>query len=102
MGSSTGNWEARGAAKKAAILASIPAEWRLSPDQLDLAAGVRDITGPFTRQFLSDDEAAITSLDSVPIADAIKSGQLSAVQVTKAFCKAAAIAHQIVCCGIVR
>lgn len=93
----TQDWQSKAAAKKTAILVSIPEEWRLSPAQLQLAEGVRDITGPFIQQFLSDDEVAIISLDSVPIVEAIKSGKLSAVQVTKAFCKTAAIAHQIVC-----
>ncbi|OIW30790.1 amidase [Coniochaeta ligniaria NRRL 30616] len=91
----TETWQSKAAAKKAAILASIPEEWRLSPSQLKLAEGVRDITGPFIQQFLDHDTIAITSLDSVPIVEAIKSGKLSAVEVTKAFCKTAAIAHQI-------
>jgi amidase len=97
MGSTGETWQSKAATKRAAILDSIPEEWRLSTAQLKLADGVRDITGPFMQQFLTDDEVAITSLDSVPIVEAVKSGKLSAVQVTKAFCKAAAIAHQIVC-----
>ncbi len=90
-------WQSKAAAKKAAILASIPEEWRLSPAQLKLAEGKRDITGPFIQQFLDDAEVTIISLDSVPIVEAIKSRKLSTVQVTRAFCKTAAIAHQIVC-----
>lgn len=97
MKPTTDTWQSKAAAKRAAILASIPKEWRLSPAQLKLAEGVRDITGPFMQQFLSKDEVAIVSLDSVPIVEAVKAGILSAVQVTKAFCRAAAIAHQIVC-----
>lgn len=91
------SWQDKAAAKKAAILASIPAEWRLSAAQLMLAEGQRNITGSFIQQFLDDADIAIISLDSVPIVEAIKSRKLSAVQVTRAFCKTAAIAHQIVC-----
>jgi len=96
MGSTSETWQSKAAAKRAAILASIPEEWRLSPVQLKKADGVRNITGAFIQQFLNEDEVSIITLDSVPIVEAIKSGKLSAVQVARAFCKAAAIAHQIV------
>lgn len=102
MGSNTETWQSKAAEKRAAILACIPEEWRLSPAQLKLAEGQRDITGPFIEQFLDDAEIAIISLDSVPIVEAIQSRKLSAVQVTNAFCKTAAIAHQIVRCCYVR
>ncbi|KAB5554879.1 amidase signature domain-containing protein [Coniochaeta sp. 2T2.1] len=95
MGFTNETWQSKAAAKRAAILDSIPKEWRLSPAQLKLTEGWRDITGPFIQQFLNDDEVAIVSLDSMPIVQAIRTGKLSAVQVTRAFCKTAAIAHQI-------
>ncbi|KAI0164097.1 amidase [Xylariaceae sp. FL1272] len=47
-------------------------------------------------QFLTGDDISIISKDSIQIVEAIKCGHLTAVQVTNAFCKTAAIAHQIV------
>ncbi|KAB5559941.1 amidase signature domain-containing protein [Coniochaeta sp. 2T2.1] len=95
MTTTTDSWQQKAAAKREAISACIPTEWRLSPDQLKLAEGKRDITGPVIQQFLSDEEKRIVNLDSVPIVEAIKNGKLTAVQVTKAFCHTAAIIHQI-------
>ncbi len=90
------SWQTKAAAKRADTLAKIPPHWRLSAADLERAAGQRDITGPFIQQFLDHDEVAIVSMDSVPIVNAIQAGRLSASQVVSAFCKTAAIAHQIV------
>ena len=89
-------WQAKAAAKRASTLAKIPAQWRLTRADLGKAAGQRDLTGSFIAQFLDSDEASIVSMDSVPIVDAIKTGRLSALRVTSAFCRGAAVAHQIV------
>jgi amidase len=97
MSAATDSWQSKAAAKRDAILASIPEEWRLAPADLKRAEGQRDITGPFIQQFLDDADIAIISLDTVPIVEAISNRKLSSLQVTKAFCKTAAIAHQIVC-----
>jgi amidase len=90
------SWKARAAAKRGDTLNKIRPEWRLSPTDLAEAQKQRDITGPFIQQFLEADEVSIISRDSVAIVQDIKKGHLSAVQVTSAFCKTAAIAHQIV------
>lgn len=90
------HWEVRAAEKRASTLAKIPLEWRLSPAELELASKQRDLTGPFMEKFLEPNEISIVNMDSVPIVDAIRSGKLSAVEVTTAFCKTAAVAHQIV------
>ncbi|KAK3944398.1 Acetamidase [Diplogelasinospora grovesii] len=89
------SWQDRAAEKRASTLAKIPSEWRLSPTELDLASKQRDLTGPFIEGFLDPTEVSIIHMDSVPIVNAIKSGELSALKVTTAFCKTAAIAHQI-------
>ncbi|KAK3372148.1 amidase signature domain-containing protein [Podospora didyma] len=89
-------WEVRAAAKWASTLTKIPAEWHLSPANLRKAKAQRDLTsGPFIRQFLTSDEAFIVAMEATDIVEDIKDGRISAVRVTKAFCKAAAIAHQI-------
>ena len=90
------SWEARAAEKRADTLAKIPLEWRLSPAELERASQQRDLTGPFMEGFLSPDEVAIVNMDSVSLVNAIKARELSAVKVTRSFCKTAAIAHQIV------
>lgn len=90
------SWETRAAEKRASTLGKIPPEWRLDPADLGRAKKQRDLTGPFIQQFLEPGEIAIISRDSVEIADAIRKGALTAVAVTTAFCKTAAIAHQLV------
>jgi len=88
-------WEARAAAKRASTLAQIPQAWRLDPAQLDEAKGQRDLTGAFIRRFPQPRDIEIISQDSLELTRAISSAKLSAVQVTTAFCKTAAVAHQI-------
>ncbi|KAI0541303.1 amidase signature domain-containing protein [Xylaria digitata] len=89
------SWQARAAAKREDTLNKIRPEWRLSPIDLTRAKEQRILTGSFIQQFLQADEISIVSRDSVEIVEAIKKGELTAVQVTSAFCKTAAIAHQI-------
>lgn len=89
-------WEARASKKRADTLAKIPPEWRLNQEDLRRAEEQRDLTGSFIQSFLLPDEVSIVSMESVDIVDNIRRGKLTAVQVTKAFCKTAAIAHQIV------
>jgi amidase len=90
------SWETRAAAKRADTLNKIRPEWRLSPIDLAEAQKQRDLTGPFIQKFLEADEISIISKDSVAIVEDIKKGRLTAVQVTSAFCRTAAVAHQIV------
>jgi len=90
-------WEDKAAAKRASILAAIPAKWRLSPADIKRASEQRQLTGAFVQQFLDPADVSIVSMDSVPIVEAIRAGKLSSVEVATAFCKAAAVAHQIVC-----
>ncbi|KAL6916189.1 hypothetical protein FSST1_007684 [Fusarium sambucinum] len=89
------SWESRAATKRAETLDKIHPEWRLSPKDLERARQQRDITGPFIQQFLNEDEVSITSMTSAPILEALGDRKLSAVQVATAFCKRAAMAHQI-------
>ncbi|KAI1303986.1 amidase signature domain-containing protein [Xylaria venustula] len=88
-------WAARAAAKRADTLSKIRAEWRLSPAELAEAEKQRDLTGTFIHQFLDDDEVSIISKESVQLVEDIKTAKHTAVQVTSAFCKTAAIAHQL-------
>ncbi|KAI1362114.1 amidase signature domain-containing protein [Xylaria arbuscula] len=95
MEESLPSWVTRAALKRANTLDKIRPEWRLSPHDLARAEEQRDLTGPFIQQFLSVDEISIISKDSVQLVKDIREASLTAVQVTNAFCKTAAIAHQI-------
>ncbi|KIW92858.1 uncharacterized protein Z519_06707 [Cladophialophora bantiana CBS 173.52] len=89
------SWKSKAADKRASTLSKIPPQWRLRPEDIERVARERDLTGLFIQQFLNAEEISIVSMDSLPLVDAIREGTLAAVQVTTAFCKTAAIAHQI-------
>jgi amidase len=89
-------WEAKAAAKRRSTFAKIPEEWRLGSEDLARASRQRDLTGPFIEQFLSREDIAVIRQDSVSLVAKIARSECSAVQVVRAFCKTAAIAHQIV------
>lgn len=90
------SWEVKAAAKQAGTSAKIPPSWRLSAGDLQRAKNQRDLTGPFIRQFLPENVNIITSKDSLELVESLRRGDLTAVEVTTAFCKTAAVAHQIV------
>lgn len=80
------------------LAGKIPKEYHLSKEIIDNPPlDVTDIAR--TCDILSKEELAITeNYDAVGIAEAVAKGQLTAVQVATAFCKRAAIAHQLSCC----
>lgn len=88
------DWQSKAAAKRQAILESIPQAWRLS--KIPSIEEQRDVTGPYIQQFLSAKEVEITETDAVGIAKQTASGAWSAVEVTEAFCHRASLAHQLV------
>lgn len=71
-------------------------DWRLPQEELDKAASQRDITGPFIEHYLEPSELDIIKYDAKSLAFKLQRNLVSAKQVTLAFCKTAAIAHQIV------
>lgn len=89
-------WQAMAGAKVASTYSKIPQEWRLDAKDIERAKHERQLSGPFIEQFLTNDELAIVRTDSVPLVENLRAGKYSAVQVTRAFCKTAAVAHQIV------
>ncbi|WPG98228.1 Hypothetical protein R9X50_00101600 [Acrodontium crateriforme] len=90
------SWETTAKAKAQSILDLIPAEWRLS--HIPSIAEQRDVSGSYAHQFLSASEIEITETDAVGIVAKTTTGQWSAVDVAKAFCHRAAIAHQLLHC----
>ncbi|KAL5877068.1 hypothetical protein ACKVWC_006224 [Pyricularia oryzae] len=93
-------WKAKAKSKRASILAAIPREWILTPEELNQVSPPRrrDIVQYARQEFLTAEERDITEMDAVAIVNAVRSRSLTAEKVTRAFCKAAAIAHQICNC----
>ncbi|KAK6956981.1 hypothetical protein Daesc_002264 [Daldinia eschscholtzii] len=102
MGSNEGltagkSWQELQAAKKAEQDSRIPAEWKLKPEDIPPEDTV-DLR-PFANSYeiLTPAELAITSenYDATSLAAAIASGKFTALEVVTAFCKRAAIGHQL-------
>jgi amidase len=88
-------WNTQGEAKRQSVLNLIPDKWRLK-DPVPPAAELRDVTGNYIRQFLTERETEITETDAVDIVAQTSTGNWTAVEVIEAFCHRAALAHQLV------
>jgi len=89
-------WEEIAAAKRATLLSSIPPQWRI-PSELLPPADQADVTGfPKASGWFTNEELEITSKSASEILEAVHSGAWTSEAVTKAFCKRAAAAHQLV------
>lgn len=86
-------WKEIAADKKERIANSIPTEWRI--DTSNLSSSVIDY--PAQSGLLSPEELVITNSTAVELVQKLATGQLKSVDVTLAFCKRAALAHQLVC-----
>lgn len=92
----TSNWETLAAKKRQALQDSIPEEWRIPRDLLP-PADQDDVTSfPETSGWFTPEELAITGLTASELLPKLASGQLKSETVTRAFCKRAAAAHQLV------
>lgn len=91
-----GSWKQTAKDKADQVLSAIPKEWRIS--HVPSVEQRRDVTGTFVHQYLNKKEIEITETDAVGIVEKTTSGQWTAVEVAKAFCHRAAVAHQIVNC----
>lgn len=89
-------WEEKAANKRNALQQSIPLEWRipetlLPPDSQDNVLDWPETSGWFTK-----DELAMTNLTAEHLVRKLAGGAYTAEAVTRAFCKRAAAAHQLV------
>lgn len=91
-----GSWEEIGARKRAELLASIPKEWIIPQDLLPPEPQNDVTTWPEESGWFTTEELAITNLTATELVPKLASGALKSVDVTKAFCKRAAAAHQLV------
>lgn len=88
-------WKEHAAAAQQSVLDSIPPKWKLASTD-STQTDVRHV--PSTCGLLTSEELDITSLTVTELLAAMKARRYSAVQVAKAFCARAAIAHQLVSC----
>jgi amidase len=89
------NYKALAAEKKAQQWNKIPSGWRLSSDEFNTTTNVMNV--PVTCGLLDEAEVEITSEhDATALLEKLKAGTWTVERVTVAFCKRAAIAHQLV------
>jgi amidase len=88
-------WQSISKRKKEEQWSRIPPEYRLK----DIPPNLKSVLHiPRTCGLLTPEELAITEqYDATALAEAIRSRSLKSVDVARAFCKRAAIAHQLVC-----
>ncbi|KAL4967704.1 amidase [Aspergillus stella-maris] len=92
----TASWEEKAADKRARLAKTIPEEWKLKT--LPTTDNVMDV--PKTSGILSDKELEITESNATGLIEKLASGKLTAVEVTTAFCKRAALATQLTNCTL--
>ena len=85
-------WEKIAENKKARIAATIPEEWKIK----SLPTEVSVLDYPKKSGIMSDEELALTESSAVHLVACMATGKLTSVAVTTAFCKRAALAHQLV------
>lgn len=89
-------WQDIAAAKRKALLNSIPPEWRI-PDDVKPPEDQLDVTiFPRKSGWFTEEELHITESSASALLERIWAKVWSAEQVAKAFCKRAAAAHQLV------
>lgn len=91
-------WDQIGQQARARLDASIPSEWRISSDKLPPAEQTDVTDFPYKSGLFSEREIAITTSSATDIVKHIAGGEWKAEDVTRAFCKRAAITHQLVRC----
>lgn len=94
MTSTTPDWRSIAERHRANINGKIPPEWRL-PGAL-LNGGIKPIDLPRQCGVMSDWELHITEWKATDILAVLRDRRAKAVDVVRAFCKRAAIAHQAV------
>lgn len=93
-------WQEIAFRKRAEVAKKIPSEWKLSSAILatvDPGADINVINIPRSCGLLNDKELEITEKhDATGLIAKMAAKELSSAEVTLAFCKRAAIAHQLV------
>jgi amidase len=90
------HWESIASAKRLAIYSEIPQKWRLSRSVIRKCRTQKCIAGVVIEKLLDQKSRRTTALDTEKLLGRISSGALTAEDVTRAFCKRTAYAHQLV------
>jgi amidase len=94
----TRDWQDIAKAKQAALLDSIPKQWRI-PDELMPPESQLNVTGfPKDSGFFTQDELKYTSATIPELLQKVHSGNWKTVDVIQAFSKRAAVGHQLTNC----
>lgn len=90
------SWEEIGQKARTRLSESIPSQWRIPAEKLPPVEQL-DVMG-FAHQsgLFSEREISITTSSATEIVKHVASGKWKAEDVTRAFCKRAAVAHQLV------
>ncbi|KAI7555605.1 amidase, partial [Hortaea werneckii] len=92
-------WQEIAARKQRERADRIPSQWKLSPSHIPHESRTNLLSVPRGCGLLSEQELDVTdNYDAFALVAALSSGKLKAVDVTTAFCKRAAIAHQLTNC----
>jgi amidase len=89
-------WDQVSKEKREALENSFPSEWRVPSDLLPKESDVSVLDWPETSGWFTAEELSIANLPLQELLGKLASGQLSSLDVTKAYCKRAAAAHQLV------
>ncbi|KAF2152646.1 acetamidase [Myriangium duriaei CBS 260.36] len=92
------SWESIASSKREALSSSIPPEWRIPASQLPPESQTSVVSWPKDSGFFTSAELEITSLSASELLPRIHSGSYTAENVTRAYCKRAAVAQQLVNC----
>ncbi|OBT40009.1 hypothetical protein VE00_09405 [Pseudogymnoascus sp. WSF 3629] len=95
-GSQKLSWTDISAAKKEEVNARIPSEWLIPKELLPPPSRTKVDDFVATSGFFTDREINITASSATDITANIVAGTWTAEEVTTAFCKAAAVSHQLV------
>jgi amidase len=95
-GSQKLSWTDISAAKKEEVNARIPSEWLIPKELLPPPSRTKVDDFVATSGFFTDREINITASSATDIMANIVAGTWTAEEVTTAFCKAAAVSHQLV------
>ncbi|CAF9931207.1 MAG: Acetamidase [Alectoria fallacina] len=90
-------WQSNAQGKRASLIELIPPKWRIPTSDIPSATRLRDF-GEYICRFLDRRELEITNAPSSRILANIRSGEWTSVDVTRAFCHRASLAHQLTNC----
>ncbi|PSK46489.1 hypothetical protein B9Z65_5457 [Elsinoe australis] len=91
-------WEEIAASKRQQLADSIPQEWRIPASQMPPESQLNVLDWPSTSGFFTPQELEITELTASQLLGQLRSGHKTSEEVTRAFCKRAAVAQQLTNC----